>query len=143
MLIQQISVFVENKKGRLCEITKQLADHAVDIRAISIADTVDYGILRLIVDDPEKAQEALRAGGYTFTLTDVLGVAVPDSPGGLNLAVETLDRAGVSVEYVYAFLNPQRETAFVILRVSDNEKAARILRETGVHLMTNDEITAI
>lgn len=143
MLIQQISVFVENKRGRLCEVTKLLADHKIDIRAISIADTVDYGILRLIVDDPGKAREALRAGGYTFTLTDVLGVGVPDSPGGLNLAVETLDRAGVAVEYVYAFLNPQKETAFVILRVSDNEAAARILRENGVHLMTNDEITAL
>ena len=80
MLIQQISVFVENKRGRLCEVTKLLADHQIDIRAISIADTVDYGILRLIVDDPGKAREALQAGGYTFTLTDVLGVAVPDSP---------------------------------------------------------------
>ena len=140
MIVKQLSIFVENKHGRLAEITRLLAENQLDIRALSIADTTDYGILRLIVNKPERAMEALKKEGMTVSLTNVIAIAVPDCPGGLNKAVEVLSDKDISVEYMYAFLNPKRETAFVILRVEDNDKAIQALLEGGVALMRSEEI---
>ena len=137
MIVKQLSIFVENKHGRLAEITRLLAENQIDIRALSIADTTDYGILRLIVNKPERAMEALKKEGMTVSLTNVIAIAVPDCPGGLNKALSDKD---ISVEYMYAFLNPKRETAFVILRVEDNDKAIQALLEGGVALMRSEEI---
>lgn len=140
MIIKQLSIFVENKQGRMAEITRLLADNQIDIRALSIADTTDYGILRLIVNKPERAMEALKKEGMTVSLTNVIAIAVPDCPGGLNKAVEVLSAEGIGIEYMYAFLNPKRETAFVILRVEDNEKAIQVLLEGGISLMRSEEL---
>ena len=120
MAIHQLSVFVENRKGRLAGITAALAAAKVDIRAVSIADTTDYGILRLIVNQPGRAMEALKAQGMTVSLTEVIGIAVSDQPGGLAKAVGVLAAAGMDVEYMYAFVNPGEDVAYVILRVEDN-----------------------
>ena len=140
MIIKQLSIFVENKQGRMAEITRLLAENQIDIRALSIADTTDYGILRLIVNKPEQAMEAMKKEGMTVTLTNVIAIAVPDCPGGLNKAVEVLSEKNIGIEYMYAFLNPKRETAFVILRVEDNERAIQVLLEGGVSLMRSEEL---
>ncbi len=127
MLIKQISVFVENRPGRLFEITGVLRDAGVDIRALTIADTTDFGILRLIVDDPDKAKAVLRGAGMTVSITNVIGVRLPDVPGGLCGALGSLKDAGVSVEYCYAFISHSSDDAHVILRVDDPEKAIAVI----------------
>ena len=139
MLIKQISVFVENRPGRLFEITGVLRDAGVDIRALTIADTTDFGILRLIVDDPDKAKVALRSAGLTVTITKVVGVRLPDSPGGLCGALEALHGSGVSVEYCYAFISHSNDDAHVILRVDNDEKAVKALAAAGYSFLSGDK----
>ena len=141
MELKQLSVFVENKKGRLSEISKVLADNKIDIRAVSIADTTDYGILRIIVNKPDEAIIALKSNGITVQLTTVIAIAIDDQPGGLYSAVKILSDNDISVEYMYAFLNPTNNAACVILRVEDNEKAAAALNAGGIKLLTTDEVT--
>ncbi len=140
MIIKQISVFVENKAGRLAEITTLLAEAGVDIRALSVADTNDFGILRLIVNDPDKAEEMLKEHGYTVALTKVLAIGIHDQPGGLAAPMKTLFEHHISVEYMYAFISKSVDTAYVILRVEDNERAAQVLQESGVKLVPEDEV---
>ncbi len=140
MIIKQISVFVENKAGRLAEITTLLAEAGVDIRALSVADTNDFGILRLIVNDPDKAEEMLKKHGYTVALTKVLAIGIHDQPGGLAAPMKTLFEHHISVEYMYAFISKSVDTAYVILRVEDNERAAQVLQESGVKLVSEDEV---
>ena len=105
MFLKQLSIFVENKHGRLAEITGLLTKHEIDIRALSIADTTDYGILRLIVDKPDKAKKALQEEGFTVSLTNVIAVAIDDTPGALANVVKVLCDHEIGIEYVYAFLN--------------------------------------
>ncbi len=140
MIIKQISVFVENKAGRLAEITTLLAEAGVDIRALSVADTNDFGILRLIVNDPDKAEKMLKEHGYTVALTKVLAIGIHDQPGGLAAPMKTLFEHHISVEYMYAFISKSVDTAYVILRVEDNERAAQVLQESGVKLVPEDEV---
>lgn len=140
MLIKQISVFVENQKGRLADITKALADQNISIRALSIADTTDFGILRLIVDMPDDAVKALKDQGMTVSLTNVLAVAIPDVPGGFYSAIKTLADADISVEYAYAFITPKANNAFVIIRVEDNDTAIEAFKNNNVSLLTQEEI---
>lgn len=140
MLIKQLSVFVENKHGRMAEITGVLAKNQIDIRALSIADTTDYGILRLIVNDPEKAVLVLKEEKMTVSLTEVIAISVEDVPGGLSKAVEALADKGIDIEYMYASLNCKDSTAFVILRVEDNEKAIDALKAGGIRLMCGCEL---
>ena len=118
---------VENKEGKLAEATGFLASKSINLRALSIADTQNYGILRIIVDEPEKATELLTQAGYLAKLTDVFSVAVPDCPGGMDKIVRKLSASGVSIEYAYAFPSSDPETAFMILRVDNNDKAEAIL----------------
>ncbi|MDR0315017.1 MAG: hypothetical protein LBH71_03575 [Oscillospiraceae bacterium] len=132
MAIKQISIFVENKQGRLAQITALLEQNGIDIRALSLADTTDYGILRLIVSDPDTAYEALKEEKLTVSVTKVLGIAIPDRPGGFSRAIKVLSDAGISVEYTYAFITPQGGKAFVILRVEDNDAAADVLNRAGI-----------
>ena len=141
MELKQLSVFVENKKGRLSEISKVLADNNIDIRAVSIADTTDYGILRIIVNKPDEAMVALKSNGITVSLTTVIAIAIDDRPGGLYSAVKILSDNDISVEYMYAFLNPTNNAACVILRVEDNQKASDVLKNGGFKLLTVDEVT--
>ncbi len=139
-MIKQISIFVENKPGRLKAMTNILKDNAIDIRALSIADTKDFGILRLIVNDPEKACSALKNADCTVTITDVLAVGVNDCPGGLATVMDTLYENHISVEYMYAFVSKSENIAYVILRVADNEHAANVLKSASIKLLTSQEI---
>ena len=135
MPIKQISIFVENKPGRLADITSLVAEKGIDIRALSIADTTDYGILRLIVNDPEKAEAALKDSGLTVSMTNVLGIGIPDEPGGFSRAIRVLADAGISVEYAYAFITPEVGAAYVIIRVENNEDATAVLTKAGIKLI--------
>ena len=143
MIIKQLSIFVENKAGRMAEVTQILASNNIDIRALSIADTTDYGILRLIVNNPQKALDALKTASITVTLTGVIAIAIPDQPGGLARAIKVLSDRQISIEYMYAFLNPNNATAFVILRVEDNEKALQALQDGNIRIMKESEIYEI
>ena len=140
MFIKQISIFVENKPGRLSAVTNILKENNIDIRALSIADTRDFGILRLIVNDPQKACEALKDADCTVTLTDVMAVAVDDTPGGLDKIMELLYAGHISVEYMYAFISKTDKEAFVILRVEDNDTAEKIFAENNVKRLTQSDI---
>lgn len=140
MFIKQLSIFVENRPGRLSSITKLLEESGVDIRALSIADTRDFGILRLIVDKPDAALSALKAEDYSVALTNVIAVGISDKPGGLGLAMEILYKNNISVEYMYAFLSKCDETAYVILRVENNDKAVTALEENGMKILTEKDV---
>lgn len=140
MTVKQLSIFVENKSGRMAEITEKIAEAGIDIRALSIADTTDFGILRLIVDKPEEALEALKGKGLTVSLTDVIAVQIDDKPGGFAKAVRILSDAGMDVEYMYAFICRQHGKACVIVRVSDNDKAVVTLEAGGIGMLSQEEI---
>lgn len=138
--IKQISVFVENKSGRLKAVTDILNRNNINIRALAIADTKDFGILRLIVDQPEKACKILKDEECTVTLTDVLAVCFDDKPGGLANVMNTLVENSISVEYMYAFFSKLEGQASVILRVNDNQKVADVLTKSGTKLLTGNDI---
>ena len=141
MTVKQISIFVENRAGRLSAVTRLLGDNGISIRAMSIADTKDFGILRLIVNDSEKALTVLKENGFSVTITNVLALKINDKPGGLADAMETLYKDNISVEYMYAaFINEDEDTASLVLRVNDNDKAVNALQENGFHLLTCDEL---
>lgn len=139
----QISVFLENKSGRLAEVTHTLADGGVNIRALSLAETIDYGVLRLIVDDPKAAKEALNRAGFTVTETEVIGVEMPDRPGGLAGVVDLLTAKGLNIEYLYAFVGRRGENAVVIFRIEDVQSAVSALQEGGLHILSAEELSAI
>ena len=132
MTIRQISVFVENKPGHLHEIIQILGEAKVDIRALSLADTTNFGILRLIVDDPDKAERVLSDHDFSVSITDVVGIRVSDKPGGLEKPLRVLLNAGIAVEYAYAFIGNTDQLASVILRVQDNQTAIAVLKENGI-----------
>ena len=131
MSVKQISIFIENKKGKLAQATKFIASHDINLRALSIADTQDFGILRIICENPEKANEVLQNGGYITTMTDVLAAAISDTPGSLASILEVLSEANVVVEYTYAFLSA-KAGAYMIFRVDDNQSAAASLAAAGI-----------
>ncbi|MDR2398717.1 MAG: ACT domain-containing protein [Spirochaetaceae bacterium] len=132
MQLKQISVFLENNAGRLGEVTAVLAKAQVNIRAISIADTADFGILRLIVDNTPAAIEALRSGGFTIRETDVAAVEIQDSPGSLAKVMELFQQAKVNIEYLYASLTGKAGKAVVIFKLEDHEKGLRMVKEHGL-----------
>ena len=131
MAIKQLTVFVENRRGRLAEITGMLAEHGINMNALSIADTQEFGILRLIVDDPEKAFDVLKGNGTIVQITDVVGLKLADRPGELSKALRVLDGGGINLEYLYAFLSRADENAYIALRVEDNAAAERVLNAAG------------
>ena len=142
MSVKQISVFLENKAGALQSMTQTLADHHIDMRALSLAETNDFGIVRLIVDDVYAASTLLKEAGYIHNVTPVLGVMIPDEPGGLAKVVSILASHGVNIEYTYAFMTRSHGKACVVFRVEDNEAAERILGQNGIvtlsHLVAED-----
>jgi hypothetical protein len=138
--IDQISVFVENKPGKLVEVIETLGTKGIDLRALSIADTSDFGILRIIVDDPQKALEALKEADCVTSVNKVIAVSVDDTPGSLAKVLRLLSDDGISVEYVYAFITHEQGKAFVIIRVENNDKAIRILTSNGIKLATSKEL---
>lgn len=140
MAIRQISVFVENKPGRLADITGLLANGNISIRAFSIADTTDFGILRLIVSDTAKAASILKDAGVAVSITEVVGISISDVTGAFANVVKLLSDSGENVEYAYAFLTPEEGHAYVILRVDDNEKASKYLQENGIEIIDESAI---
>ena len=140
MFIDQISVFMENKKGRLSSLTRILADNGIDLVALSIADTADYGIMRAIVNDTPDAEKALRAAGFMVSTTRVLGVVVPDTPGGLSDVLEIFSRGDVSVEYLYSFVRHQGKNALIMFKVTPVEKAVELLEKAGIELVTQEQV---
>ena len=140
MYIQQLSIFVENKPGRLASITKLLKDNDIDIRALSVADTRDFGIMRLIVNNPQKAEQVFKEAGCTVSLTNVIGIGINDKPGGLSDAMDILYANNISVEYMYAFISKADNIANVILRVENNDKAVEALKDSNIQILSPEEI---
>ena len=140
MSLKQLTIFVENKKGSLVNITKTLAENNVNMRALSIADTEDFGILRLIVDNNDVATKALQDAGYLIKMTDVVGVKIGDQPGKLSMALEVLDEADINMEYLYAFMARTEKHAYVVLRVADNMAAEKALENAGFHMITDADV---
>lgn len=139
MQIQQLSIFVENKPGRLAEITETLANANVDIRAISIADTSDFGIMRLIVDKPEQAVAALKEKHLTVRLSNVIAVGINDEPGEFSKAMRVLANSNIGVEYMYAFISRKKGKAYVIIRSEQDEKAVEALKAGDIAVLTAEE----
>lgn len=139
MSVKQISVFIENRKGKLAEATRYIAENNINLRALSIADTQDFGILRIICDDPSAANAALQKGGYITAVTDVLAAAISDRPGSLATILEVLAEENVVVEYTYAFLSAKSE-AYMIFRVDDNQKAAAALAGAGIKTADQNDL---
>jgi len=140
MLVKQISVFLENKIGRLAEITELLGQNNINIRALAIADTTEFGILRLIVDDPQRAQNVLEKRGFAAKQTDVIVVKVADKPGGLARSLKILKESALNVEYLYAFVKQSGENALVVFRVEKTDEALKVLQQSGVEILKPEEI---
>ena len=140
MKINQISVFLENKSGRLAAVTKLLHQRNVNIRALSIADTSDFGILRLIVDQPQLAFNSLKSEGFSVSMTEVIGVDMPDKPGGLAGVLEILNSNGFNIEYLYAFIGKGDYGALVICRVERPEEAIECLKSNGISVVTGERL---
>ncbi len=140
MSIQQISVFLENRAGQLAEITKVLADNGIDLRAISIAETADYGVLRMIVDEPQRAKTILLDSGYIMSVTPVLAVAVPDAPGGLAPVLGLLAEGQIDIEYMYSLFTHEGNKAYMVFRVSDEGKFKALLDSHGIQTCSAEEL---
>jgi hypothetical protein len=141
--VKQISVFIENRSGRLREVAATLGKNKINIRALSLADTSDYGILRLIVDKPQQALSALKKANFTLSETDVIAVEVSDKPGGLAEVLDVLGEAGINVEYMYAFVEKSSNNAVMIFRIEDIDGAIKVLTEKNITILGNDRITTI
>ena len=140
MSIHQISVFLENRAGQLAEITKVLADNGVDLRAISIAETADYGILRMIVNNAEQATGILLKNGYILSMTPVLVVGVADQPGGLAPVLSVMADGNIDIEYMYSRFTPEVGKAYMVFRISDEAKFVELLNANGMKLATAEEL---
>ena len=140
MAIKQLTVFVQNKKGTIVSVTDILAKNNINIRALSIAETEDFGILRLIVNDETAAKKVLSEQGYLIKVVDVVGVKIGDEPGKLTAALDVLDKTGINVEYLYAFMARTEKHAYVVLRVEDNESAEAALSDAGFKMITEADI---
>jgi len=140
MKAEQISIFLENKAGRLLEVTGTLAQAGVNIRALSLADTTDFGVLRLIVDNNQKAEEALKEAGFTVRITHVVAVEVDDRPGGLHFILDVLTQAGINVEYMYAFVQQSGSNAIMIFRFDQLEQAVAVLEKNNVTVINGSKL---
>ena len=140
MNVKQISIFLENKSGRLAEVTKVLGANNIDISALSIADTTDFGSLRLIVNDPDKGVGVLEEAGFSVSITNVIAIAVEDKPGGLAYALDILRNYDIGIEYMYAFVGKTTNKALVILKVMDSQNAVNYLKEGGIEVLSPDVV---
>ncbi|MBD5551324.1 MAG: ACT domain-containing protein [Lachnospiraceae bacterium] len=143
MTVQQISVFLENKPGGLAEFTKVLSENNINMRAMCIAETPDFGILRIIVDDVYNTMCTMKEAGYICSATKVLAVEIPDKPGSLLNTLTVLGENEINLEYSYAFVTSKKDVAYMIFRVNDNEKAAEALTKNGIKLVGQDEISKL
>ena len=140
MFVKQVSIFVENKEGSISKVISILGKNNINIRALSIADSTDYGILRLIVDNHISAYDVLRENKYTVKITDVLGFAIPDKPNGLGDVLAILSKNNVSITYIYSFIGHYKDQAITIIQAADLLNARNILVENNVKVIGNDEI---
>jgi hypothetical protein len=143
MKVEQISIFLENRAGRLSEVTRVLAEAGINIRALSLADTSDFGILRLIVTDHEKAKKVLKDNGFTVGRTNVVAAEMGDEPGSLNGILEMLTKEGVNVEYMYAFVQQSGKNAVLIFRFDRTDQAIEVLQKNGVRILSGEELYSI
>jgi len=143
MAIKQLTVFVENKKGTVVSVTDILSKNNINLRALSIAETQDYGILRLIVNDHVAAEKVLTENGYLIKVVDTVGVKIGDEPGKLTAALDVLDKADINVEYLYAFMARTEKHAYVVLRVEDNAVAEAALTKAGFHMISEADINKL
>ena len=143
MALKQLTVFVENKQGTVVSVTDTLAAHNVNLRALSIAETEGFGILRLIVDNEEAAKKVLAEEGYLIKITEVVGVKIGDAPGKLTEALRVLNKNDINIEYLYAFMARTEKHAYVVLRVQDNTKAESVLEQAGYHIITEADVSKL
>ena len=143
MALKQLTVFVENKQGTLVNVTDTLDCNNVNIRALSIAETDGFGILRLIVDDEAKAEKVLQEEGYLIKITEVVGVKIGDAPGKLSYVLRTLADAGINMEYLYAFMARTERHAYVVLRVENNAETEKVLEDAGLHIITYADVNKL
>jgi hypothetical protein len=143
MRVQQIAIFLENKSGRLADISHALSESNINIRALSLADTADFGILRLVVDDTDKARKILKDHGFTVGITEVLAVEVTDKPGSLDTILQVVKRSGLNVEYMYAFTQKSGESGLLLFRFDNLEEASRVFQEAGFKLLTGEEVHSL
>ena len=140
MSVKQISIFIENKKGSLAELTRFIAASNINLLALSIADTQDFGIVRIITDNPDSAREILKNEGYTVTATSVIAVSIDDTPGSMASVLEVLNDNDITVEYTYAFMSSAPGKAYVIFRVDNNDKAKLALSGKGINVLRQNDI---
>ncbi len=140
MLIDQISVFIENKTGRLAEVMQVLNNGGVDIRAMTIADTADFGIMRIIADDTEKAITALKNDGFTAAVTKVIAFTIPDVSGSLYKVMDIINDNGINIDYLYSVMGKTAGRADIVIRVEDTEQAVKVLQDNNVQLITGAEL---
>jgi len=142
MLIKQISIFIPNKKGSLSQLTDILVAHNIDIRAIAVFDTAEFGILRIVVDDPDRAVEILNNEGIVAKVSKVIAVEPEDKPGSLNQIFTILRDADINIDYIYSFIMRKKEMPYIILKVDDQEKAVEVLTANGINVINKEEIYA-
>ena len=143
MAIKQLTVFVQNKKGTVVSVTDILSKNNINLRALSIAETQDFGILRLIVNDEKAAEAVLTENGYPIKVIDVVGVKIGDEPGKLTAALDVLDKADINVEYLYAFMARTEKHAYVVLRIEDNAAAEKVLTDAGFKMISEADINKL
>ena len=143
MTVKQISVFLENRPGTLAEFTDILSEQGISMRALSIGETPDFGIVRIIVNDSYKTACVLKDAGYVFSVTPVLAVAISDEPGSFSRIIKLLGNNDVNIEYTYAFTAREEDKAYMIFRVADEEKAVEVLSSNGIRLITQEELDKI
>lgn len=143
MKVKQLSIFLENQSGRLAEVTGALGQENINIRALSLADTSGFGILRLIVNDIQKAHDVLQSRGFTVSETDVIAVEIPDRPGGLASILRILGDEGINIEYMYAFVEKSSENAVVIFRIENVDEAIAALQANNVRILPAEELYAL
>ncbi len=140
MRAEQLSIFLENKAGSIAEVTAILRDAGVNIRALSLADTTDFGVLRIVVNKITKAEQALKAEGFSVGKTNIIAISVDDSPGGLNRILDPIYAQDINVEYMYAFANPKQYKAIMVFRFDDTDKAINILKENSLKIIEGEEV---
>jgi len=143
MKVKQLSIFLENQSGRLADVTEAIGNEGVNIRALSLADTSGFGILRLIVDDIDKARDVLKSKQFTVRETDVIAVEIPDRPGGLGSVLKIFGDAKINIEYMYAFVQKASENAVVIFRIDNVDQAIETLRSKGVKILSAEQVYAL
>lgn len=140
MTVKQISVFLENRPGKIAEFTELLSENGIDMRALSLAEAEDFGIVRMIVDQVYNTSTVLKDAGYVFSITNVVAVAIPDEPGGLNKVIHVLGKNEVNVDYMYAFTARKAGVANMIFRVTDNQKAIDVLMANNIKPISQDDL---